>query len=121
MGMFPHERSLVNRMEGRPFAIIGVNSDPDKGTIPKQNEKHKITWRSFWCGPDGPEGPIPTKWNVNAWPTLYFIDHKGVIRHKNLRNEHEMDKAIETLVAEAEKDLGLPPPKKDDKQGSDNP
>ena len=119
--MFPHERSLVNRMEGRPFAIIGVNSDPDKGTIPKQNEKHKITWRSFWCGPDGPEGPIPTKWNVNAWPTLYFIDHKGVIRHKNLRNEHEMDKAIETLVAEAEKDLGLPPPKKADKQGSDTP
>ena len=125
MGMFPHERSLVNRMEGRPFAIIGVNCDPDKDVIQKQNEKHKITWRSFWCGPDGPEGPIPTKWNVSGWPTLYIIDHKGVIRHKNLRNEHEMDNAIEKLVAEAEKDLGLLPPKKAetkaDKKGSDNP
>ena len=123
--MFPHERSLVQRMEGRPFAIIGVNSDADKSAIKKQNEKHKITWRSFWCGPDGSEGPIPTKWNVSAWPTLYFIDHKGVIRHKNLRNEHEMDRAIEKLVAEAEKDLGLPPPKKAetkvDKKGSDKP
>ena len=123
--MFPHERSLVNRMEGRPFAIIGVNCDPDKDVIQKQNEKHKITWRSFWCGPDGPEGPIPTKWNVSGWPTVYIIDHKGVIRYKNLVSYGETDRAIQKLVEEAEKDLGLLPPKKAetkaDKKGSDKP
>jgi hypothetical protein len=112
--MFPHERSLVKSLEGRPFALIGVNSDDDKELLAKQNEKHKISWRSFWCGPDGTGGPIPTKWNVSAWPTLYFIDHKGVIRHKNLRNTKELDAAIEKLVEEAEKDLGLPTPKKTD-------
>lgn len=104
MAMFPHERSLVKRMEGRPFALIGVNSDIDKDDLKKQNEKQQITWRSFWCGEKGTGGPIPSKWNVMGWPTLYFIDHKGVIRQKNLRNEKEMDKFLDKLVEEAEKD-----------------
>ncbi|MFO0816037.1 MAG: hypothetical protein U0796_22700 [Gemmatales bacterium] len=104
MAMFPHERSLVKRMEGKPFALIGVNSDTDKDFLKKQNEKQQITWRSFWCGEKGTSGPIPTKWNVSGWPTLYYIDHKGVIRHKNLRNEKEIDKFLDTLVEEAEKD-----------------
>ena len=25
--MYPHERSLVERLANRPFAIIGINSD----------------------------------------------------------------------------------------------
>ena len=104
MAMFPHERSLVKRMEGKPFALIGVNSDRDKENLKKQNEKQQITWRSFWSGEKGTGGPIPAKWNVSSWPTLYFIDHKGVIRKKNLRDEKEMDKFLDALVEEAEKD-----------------
>ena len=102
--MFPHERSLVKRMEGRPFALIGVNSDTDKDELKKNNEKQQITWRSFWCGAKGTGGPIPEKWNVSGWPTLYYIDHKGVIRKKNLRNEKEIDEFLDKLVEEAEKD-----------------
>ena len=104
MAMFPHERSLVKRLEGKPFALIGVNSDRDKGFLGKENERQSITWRSFWCGPAGTGGPIPTAWNVRGWPTLYYIDHKGVIRGKNVRNEKEIDDLIDKLVAEAEKD-----------------
>jgi hypothetical protein len=102
--MFPHERSLVKRLEGKPFALIGVNSDQDKEFLQKQNKEQQITWRSFWCGEKGTSGPIPTKWNVSGWPTLYYIDHKGVIRHKNVRNDKEIDRVIDELVTEAEKD-----------------
>src|SRR5262245_44237260 len=102
--MFPHERSLVKRLENRPFALIGVNSDTDKEVLKKENEKENITWRSFWCGPKGTSGPIPTTWNVHGWPTLYYIDHKGVIRAKNLRQEKQIDAFIDKLVEEAEKD-----------------
>ena len=28
--MYPHERSLVERLKDKPFALIGVNSDTDK-------------------------------------------------------------------------------------------
>ena len=118
--MFPHERSLVKRMEGRPFALIGVNSDTDKDFLKKQNEKQEITWRSFWCGKDGTNGPIPTQWNVSGWPTLYYLDHKGVIRAKNVRQEEKIDELIDKLVEEAEKDLGLPtPPKKPKEEKKD--
>src|SRR5688572_19295445 len=102
--MIPHERSLVKRLEGKPFVLIGVNSDRNKEQLLKQNEQRQVTWRSFWCGPKGTEGDIPMRWNVSSWPTLYYLDHKGVIRHKNLREEKKIDEAIDKLVEEAEKD-----------------
>ncbi len=105
MAMFPHERSLVKRLEGKPFALIGVNSDRDREDCKKKNEKQEITWRSFWNGPMGTGGPISAAWNVRGWPTLYLIDHKGIIRHKWLGSPggETLDGAIEKLVAEAEK------------------
>jgi len=102
--MFPHERSLVKRLEGKPFVLVGVNSDTNKDQLKKLNEQRQVTWRSFWCGAKGTSGEIPTKWNVSGWPTLYYIDHKGVIRYKNLRDEKEIDEKLNALVREAEKD-----------------
>ena len=64
--MYPHERSLVERLQDKPFALIGVNSDIDKKELKKRMEKEKITWRSFWCGPEGTGGPIPTAWKTDA-------------------------------------------------------
>ena len=101
--MFPHERSLVKRLEGKPFALIGVNSDKDREETKKKNQTQEITWRSFWNGPDGTGGPISKEWNVRGWPTLYIIDAKGVIRHKWVGSPGDkvMDEAIDKLVAEA--------------------
>jgi hypothetical protein len=28
---------------------------------------------------DGHDGPIAKAWNVDTWPTLYFVDAKGII------------------------------------------
>jgi hypothetical protein len=100
--MFPHERSLVKRLEGKPFALIGVNSDRDREDCKKKSEKDQITWRSFWNGPEGTRGPISTEWNVRGWPTIYIIDHKGVIRHKYLGSpgDKTLDEVIDKLVAE---------------------
>ena len=100
--MYPHERSLVEKLKDKPFALIGVNSDTDKKKLKERMEKEKITWRSFWNGPEGTGGPISKKWNVRGWPTIYILDHKGVIRFKNLRDE-KMEKAVEELLKEAEK------------------
>jgi hypothetical protein len=101
--MYPHERSLVKKLEGKPFALVGVNSDPDKAELKKAMEKENITWRSFF---DGGKigGPIATRWAVQGWPTLYVIDHKGVIRHKHLGSPGDkvLDAEIDKLVKEAE-------------------
>lgn len=104
--MFPHERSLVESLKDKPFALIGVNSDKEKETYFSQVKENGISWRSFWCGEKGTQGPIPTKWNVKSWPTLYVIDHKGVIRHKWVGSPKGtiLDESIEALLAEMEKD-----------------
>jgi hypothetical protein len=104
--MYPHERSLVKTLADKPFALVGVNSDPDLEKLKAVLKDENITWRSFTNGPDGTGGPISTAWRVQGWPTLYVIDHKGVIRHKYLGSPGDkvLDKAIEKLVEEAVKE-----------------
>ena len=99
--MYPLERSLVKEYANRPFAIVGVNSDDDLALLKARIKEENITWRSFWCGRGGGWGRIPSQWGVRGWPTVYLIDHKGVIRHKNL-NDKELKAAIAALVKEAE-------------------
>jgi hypothetical protein len=98
--MYPHERSLVKRMQDKPFALLGINSDPDKAELKKAMEKEQITWRSWWDKSTG--GSIASAWNVHAWPTIYVLDQKGIIRYKGVRGE-AMDKAVDTLLEESER------------------
>jgi hypothetical protein len=95
--MIPHERSLVKRLEGRPFALIGVNTDQDRGMVKSRSVEDQVTWRSFYDKTT--RGPICREWQVSGFPTIYIIDHKGVIRYKNLRGE-QMDAAVDKLLAE---------------------
>jgi hypothetical protein len=97
--MYPHERSLVKRLQGKPFALLGINSDENLEQLRAAMKKEEITWPS-WRNDGSTSGPISTKWNVHGWPTIYVLDQKGVIRHKNVR-EHELDKAVDALLKEA--------------------
>ena len=98
--MYPHERSLVKKYENQPFAIVGVNSDDSLETLRKVMKEKDLTWTSFFDG-GGTGGPIATQWGVRGWPTIYVIDHVGVIRAKNVRGA-ELEHWIEKLVREAE-------------------
>src|SRR5262249_29654893 len=99
--MYPHERSLVKKLEGKPFALIGVNSDKDREELKEVLKKENITWRSFWNG-GSTTGPISTAWNVRGWPTLVLIDAEGVIRYKWEGNpgEAKLDAALDEVLAE---------------------
>jgi thiol-disulfide isomerase/thioredoxin len=82
MGMMPSEVRLAERMKGKPFTLVGVNGDSIRDDAKHAVEKEKITWPSFW-NKEGPNGPIPTTWNVAAWPTVFVLDPNGVIRSKS--------------------------------------
>ena len=90
----------MKRLAGQPFALLGINSDPDREALKKVLEKEEITWRSWWD--QTTSGPISSAWNVSGWPTIYVLDAEGVIRFKNVRGE-AMDKAVDTLLAELKK------------------
>jgi hypothetical protein len=97
--MYPHERSLVKQLADKPFALIGVNSDPELDKIRETVKEQNLSWRSFWNGPQGTGGPISAQWNVSGWPTIYILDKDGVIRYKNVQGR-AMDAAITKLLAE---------------------
>jgi len=99
--MYPHERSLVKKLKDKPFALIGVNSDKDKAKLRLRLAEERITWRSFWNGPEGTRGKISRDWKVTGWPTVYVIDHQGVIQHKS-HGGPEMDKVLAECLARAE-------------------
>jgi hypothetical protein len=76
--MYPHGRSLVKRLEGKPFALLGVNSDRDKQQLKEVLQKEEITWRSWWDG-GRIGGPIASRWNVGwepAWPNSPTIESR---------------------------------------------
>ena len=103
--MIPHERSLVDKWKDRPFALLGVNSDntsTDKGMkLYKEKQKEMgVTWRSFRN--EANTQNISDDWRVRGWPTLYYIDHEGVIKHKDVRDEKEMETVLEAMIAGAE-------------------
>lgn len=96
--MIPHERSLVEKLKDKSFALIGVNTDQSVDFFKKEAVKLPTTWRSFY---DGQQGQICTSWSIHSFPSIFIIDAKGVLRFRDLRGE-EMETAVEKLLAEAE-------------------
>ena len=94
--MIPHEKALVQRMQDEPFVLFGINSD-DSATYHKKRDEMGVTWPSV--NDDSASPKISTSWGVQGWPTIYVLDHKGVIRFKDVRGE-EMDAAVEQLLEE---------------------
>src|SRR5215469_667428 len=94
--MFAHERSLVEKYQGRTFVLLGVNVDQRLETLQRTQEKENLNWRSWW---DGSSGSISLRWKVNSLPTLFLLDHKGDIRWKSVGvpNLKRMDELIERL------------------------
>ena len=105
MALVPHEIELLEKNDKRPFALVGVNGDPELSDDVKDTIKaKKITWRSF-KDTQGDASPISQKWELQGWPTIYLIDHKGIIKQKYIGSPGAkvLDEEIEKLVAEAEK------------------
>lgn len=95
--MYPHERSLVKKLAGKPFVLLGINSDPDRHALKQTLVDENITWRSWWD--QSIDGPIHTQWQIELRPAIHLIDAKGVIRYKEI-DISEVDQAIEQLLAE---------------------
>lgn len=95
--MYPHERSLVVRLAGKPFALLGVNSDTDIDELRKTVAAEGIIWRSWWD--KAIDGPIHTKWQIELRPAIHILDANGVIRYKNI-DPLAVDEAIDELLAD---------------------
>jgi peroxiredoxin len=101
MKLIPHERSLLARFKGRPFAIVGVNGDRPEA-LRKALAESPVAWRSF-KNKRGDRKAITQEWKLLALPTLYLIDHKGIIRTRWIGSPptEELDREVEKLIEAA--------------------
>ncbi len=110
--MIPHERELVEKMnkDKKPFELISVSADDEKETLEKFIGKEPMPWTHWW--ENGTESPVLKKFRVRAFPTLYLIDHTGVIRQKwvgipgNDPKSKIVEEEVDKLVKEAIKAKG---------------
>jgi thiol-disulfide isomerase/thioredoxin len=94
--MIPHEREMVERLKDKPFVLVSISADAKKETLTDFLAKEKMPWTHWW---NGAEGGILEDWDVQYFPTIYVIDAKGVIRHKDLRGE-KLEEAVNELLKE---------------------
>ena len=106
--MYEHERSLVEKLKDLPFALIGVNSDPDLEELRKVVKDKNLTWRSFWNGPKGTAGEIAKQWDVRGWPTVYLIDASGKIRFINPQRSEDPESTINHALESLLEEMGHP-------------
>ena len=97
--MYSHEQEIVRKLADKPFVLLGVNSDQEFDTVKEAVQDESLSWRHFWNGPKGTNGPIARQWNVEGWPTVYLIDENGIIRYKEVLGK-DIDLGIEKLMAE---------------------
>jgi thiol-disulfide isomerase/thioredoxin len=97
--MIPHEREMVEKLKDKPFVLLSVSADAKKETLTEFLDKEKMPWQHWW---NGPKGGVMDDFKIEHFPTIYVLDAKGVIRHKEIRGD-ELEKAVEELIKEAEK------------------
>ena len=90
----------MKRLADKPFALLGINSDPDREETKKIVKEEELIWRSWWDM--NVDGRIHKQWNVIVRPATYVIDPQGVIRYKNITG-NELDEAVDKLLGEIEK------------------
>jgi thiol-disulfide isomerase/thioredoxin len=97
---YDFQRGLVERLRDRPFALLGINCDEDREVVKRVVQRQRLNWRSWFDG-GGAGRRIQQRWQIEAFPTVYVLDHKGVIRHKGVRGP-KLEEAVMTLLAEKE-------------------
>jgi thiol-disulfide isomerase/thioredoxin len=99
--MIPHTRKMVKANEKKPFVFVSVSCDAERQTLTDFTAKTEMPWTHWW---DGQGGKVARLYQIRAFPTIYVIDHKGVIQFKSVGYDKKLDSVVEKLVKEAEAD-----------------
>src|SRR6185436_18612661 len=96
----PHERELVKRLKDKPFVLVSISADDSKDTVKQFISKTPMPWTHWYVGN---RHEVIDTWEIDAFPTILVVDHKGIIRYKDVR-EKRMDEAVDDLLKEMEEE-----------------
>ena len=98
MAQVPHERELVERLKGQPFALLGVDCEPNKDTARGVMARERMTWPNWFDGAAG-TGPIAKRYHIRGYPSVFVLDARGVIRGRDARGVG-LDQVVDKLLEE---------------------
>lgn len=97
--MIPHEREMVERYRGKPFAMISVYADVDYDNARKIVAEQQMTWPIVKS--ESAKPAITQQYGVSRFPTFIVIDGAGVVRHAQVGGTGP-DAAVAAVSAEME-------------------
>ncbi len=96
MAQVPEERKLVERLKSQPFALLGVDCEPNKDTARAVMAREHMTWPIWYDGAPG-EGPIARRYHIRGYPSVFILDARGVIRSRGGVLAEVVDKLLEEM------------------------
>jgi thiol-disulfide isomerase/thioredoxin len=82
VAQLPQLKKLRQKLRGKPFELIGVNSDKDRDALARFLTANHVDWPNVIDG--GMDGPAAKAWRIDSWPANFLVDSGGVIRARDL-------------------------------------
>jgi thiol-disulfide isomerase/thioredoxin len=92
----PNLVKVYKAYKNKGFQILGVAADDNKQNWLNAVKEDGMTWENF-CDLKGDKNEATLIYGINAYPTNYLINDKGIIIAKNLRGEMLEKKLAELL------------------------
>ena len=93
-------KEVAGKFRDRPVVVLAVNCDADRSTAAREIARHGLDWPHWW---DGQDGKVARQWRIDAYPTTYLLDHKGLIQEINVSGnglEPVVNRLLEQLAAD---------------------
>ena len=97
IGMLPHLKATYQELKPRGFEILGISYDDDKQKLESFLKREQVSWPQFF-DEKGRENKFAQEFSVQALPTMWLVDKKGVLRYLTAGND--LVQKVKTLLDE---------------------
>jgi thiol-disulfide isomerase/thioredoxin len=84
----PNVKSVYNKYHADGFEILGISLDESKDDLTRFLKKNEITWPQYFDGKQW-NNDISFRFGIDAVPTEWLIDKKGILRAVEARGNLE--------------------------------
>ncbi len=97
----PILKDVATKYADKGVAFVGVMCEKDATEAAQALDKEKLPWRNWLDMQDEKGGSSIVKaWGVLALPSVYVLDRDGKIRFIRVQERDELERALDTLLAE---------------------
>jgi thiol-disulfide isomerase/thioredoxin len=94
----PHIRKVAQKFEGQPLVVLSISLDRDEAKWKDFVAKNEMTWLQYRDGYF--DGPIATRFSVNAIPATFSIDADGVLEDQHV-GDASIEGKLKKMIAQA--------------------